>query len=92
MSSMSEKDPLLYSTSASIANFVSKAVFHVKRTEAVIKNHYSKAIRVIHARKFLAEFLATFILVVRTASPCTKSALPIKALVSWPECNLEGMV
>ncbi len=33
----------------------------------LINTYYAKAIRLIHAREFMAEFLATFILVVRHA-------------------------
>lgn len=37
----------------------------MKRAESVIKTYYTKFIVLIHARDFLAEFLATFLLVVR---------------------------
>ena len=67
---MSEKDPLLYSSSSNInvaskvANVVGTVTRPLQEVEAVIKSQYTKAIQRIHARDFFAEFLATFILVV----------------------------
>ncbi len=57
-----ERTPLLSSSNSTNSDAV------VKKTVNVIKkiaNYYAKAIRLIHAREFMAEFLATFILVVR---------------------------
>lgn len=58
---MSDKKP---STSASDGNALSKIKSSLQKVEAKIKAYYIKAIKLIHARHFMAEFLATFILVV----------------------------
>lgn len=69
MNGMSEKDPLLASPPAS-SNGMTKYINQYKRVEDGSKAFYRKAIRSIYAREFLAEFLATFILVVRNGLHC----------------------
>lgn len=62
---MSEKEPLLLSSSSLGPSVLTKMAIEEQKVEYSIKSAYSKAIRFIHARHFLAEMLATFILVVR---------------------------
>lgn len=89
---MSEKDPLLSSHSASNNGF-SKYVNQYQRVEDGIKTLYRKAISKIHAREFLAEFLATFILVVRGTDLHYRSPLingmhiPLHACVVWHDAS-----
>ena len=61
---MSEKEPLLLSSSSLGPGPVSKVLMEIKRVEGMVKSAYIKAVRLIYARDFMAELLATFILVV----------------------------
>lgn len=63
---MTENEPMLQSSHPPIPSKSRKLVSkHVEYVCASFKKTYAKFIRLIHAQQFLAEFLATFVLVVR---------------------------
>lgn len=65
MQEMMEKDPLPTSDEAGKNGYFTKCVDQYMRVENGFKSLYCRAIKIMHARDFLAEFLATFMLVVR---------------------------
>lgn len=65
---MSEKAPIVYTdysaTTSSKFRGISRCIERIEDNIELANIYYAKAIRKIHAREFLAEFLATFVLVV----------------------------
>ena len=62
---MSEKEPPLLLSSSSLGpGVLTKLSIEEQKVEYKIKSGYAKLIEFIHARHFMAELLATFILVV----------------------------
>lgn len=65
---MADKAPIVYTEYSTKSNKFSRILRCINKVEDSIELfniYYAKAIRHIHARQFLAEFLATFVLVVR---------------------------
>lgn len=67
---MSERDGLLTTGTRDGADIspYKRVVMLVESSENVIKKLWAKTVRVIHAREFFAEFLATFVLMVSLLS------------------------
>lgn len=62
---MADKAPIVYTEYSTKSNKFSRCINKVEDSIELLNIYYAKAIRHIHARQFLAEFLATFVLVVR---------------------------
>ena len=62
-----EPEQLLLSSSSLGPSVLTKFAIEEQKVEYKIKSSYAKAIQFIHARHFMAELLATFILVVRSS-------------------------
>ena len=66
---MSEKKPL------PLSSFFTKVIVQKQQAEDKLKSSYARLIRLLHAREFMAELLATFILVVRLLNPSIPEGL-----------------
>ena len=66
---MSETEPLSLSSSFYGSSAFKKVIVQKQQAEDKVKSSYARLINFLHAREFMAELLATFILVVRFYLP-----------------------